>query len=1048
MAQARRLGHGRGGRLAESEALAAIAAAASSTLDIREGLRRVARELVQVLGADTAAAYVVEGTTTHLVPMAAYHVPKEYLPTLTVATLPLREQGFYLPLWRERRAVYSANVATDPRFTHELFRAFPHQSGLILPLILDDEVVGAFYVVWWTARHRFSPWELQLLERVTGQIGLLLRNARLYEQVQRNQHRLEVLNEVSRRLAAVHEQEEVLSLIVNEAARLLAAEAAGMRLFDGDELVVGARTDSAAALMVRPRIKPHESLTGRVVSSGEPVIVEDLEQDTTFDPAHKRGAIEHGFHGFVGVPLTSRGQILGTLNIYTKGSRHFLPDDVALLTGLADQAATAIEKARLFRESRESQWLLEQLYRATIAMQTSWERDDRLGTFVRAAREVVGFDRVNVFLLTPDGASLALVTADGDSSVPAVSLALGHGAGPYYQAFVSRRPVVALSDEELASVWPLDRAYLDHPYLKSRRFVVAPLVVGDRVIGVVSADNKPSRRPIRASSVEPFNMLCQNLAMALEEGRLYREARTREEEATKLYQVTRQLATSLDREHVLDVIVAQMLELTGCDASGIYFYDRDRDGLTFRRGLNLDPELTHPLVLRLGEGIGGRAFTERRPVWTRDRLADPSLQYAGEMSLIEAKAPRAYLAVPIVGRDEAHGVLIEYFFDAHDFTTREIEQVSTLADHAALALESARLFDETRAHQSRLAQIFDSTSDGVVLVSRAGVIEAANRQAGELLGFDADTAVGIGLAEVVAGDRSSWGPEDEPVFSAVRALLNDLDRGGEGDLALRRMGRVVRWIGQPTKDPAGTTIGFTLTLQDVTKERQVAQMKTDFVSFVTHQLRTPLAGIKWMLELAGQEPGVPDEPASNIQDARLAAERLIGLVNDLLDISRLESGKLKVEPQLVSLGALTRSVLGDLVTLVREKGHRITVDDDVTVPPVMADPQLLRQVVLNLTANAIKYTPPGGEVRMRVDVEHGAVRWTVTDSGIGIPKLSQAHLFEKFYRAENAITLETEGTGLGLYLVRLILERFGGRIWCESDEGKGSTFSFTLPVPE
>ncbi|MBI3629966.1 MAG: response regulator, partial [Candidatus Rokubacteria bacterium] len=230
-------------RLAESEAVATIAATVSSTLDVKEALRRISRELARLLGADTAAAYLFDPATDQIVPMAAYRVPKEHLATLATSPLPLREQGFYLSLWGERRPVWSDDVASDPRFTHEMFRSFRHRSGLMLPLTLDGEVVGAFYVVWWTARRTFAERELQRLERVTAQAGLVLRNARLYEQAERNQHRLEALNEVSRRLAAVHEQEELLSLIVNEAARLLHAEAAGLRLVEGDDLVVAARTE-------------------------------------------------------------------------------------------------------------------------------------------------------------------------------------------------------------------------------------------------------------------------------------------------------------------------------------------------------------------------------------------------------------------------------------------------------------------------------------------------------------------------------------------------------------------------------------------------------------------------------------------------------------------------------------------------------------------------------------------------------------------------------------------------------------------------------------
>jgi signal transduction histidine kinase len=202
-----------------------------------------------------------------------------------------------------------------------------------------------------------------------------------------------------------------------------------------------------------------------------------------------------------------------------------------------------------------------------------------------------------------------------------------------------------------------------------------------------------------------------------------------------------------------------------------------------------------------------------------------------------------------------------------------------------------------------------------------------------------------------------------------------------------------------------------------------------------------------MLELAAQAPEMAGEAGSYIGDARAAAERLIGLVNDLLDISRLEGGKMSVALQPASLAKLTRSVLDDLAPLIREKGHQLSVKDGSDAAEVLADPQLLRQVILTLPSNAIKYTPAGGVISIALGCEAGpTARWAITDSGIGIPEGARARLFEKFYRADNAHTVETEGTGLGLYLVRLIVERLDGRVWCESEEGRGSTFMFTLPV--
>src|SRR5207247_4968327 len=239
---------------------------------------------------------------------------------------------------------------------------------------------------------------------------------------------------------------------------------------------------------------------------------------------------------------------------------------------------------------------------------------------------------------------------------------------------------------------------------------------GERVIGLASADNKPSRRPISRQSVEPFGSLCQNLAMALEESRLYTEARAREQEATRLYAVTRQLATSLDRERLLDVIAEQAMELTRCDAVGVFMYDVSREALVFHRGLRLPAELTRGLALRPGEGIAGRADRERQPGWTRDRLADATLRHSpATQRLVDASAPRAYLAVPIISREETHGVLVVYFFAPHDFSPREVQLASTLADHATLALQNARHFEETRRREREAKTL----SDGLVLLNQA-----------------------------------------------------------------------------------------------------------------------------------------------------------------------------------------------------------------------------------------------------------------------------------------------------------------------------------------
>lgn len=382
---------------------------------------------------------------------------------------------------------------------------------------------------------------------------------------------------------------------------------------------------------------------------------------------------------------------------------------------------------------------------------------------------------------------------------------------------------------------------------------------------------------------------------------------------------------------------------------------------------------------------------------------------------------------------------IDYVVKTAGYFTALPAVVKKVLKQHELAFENSRLLAESEAQRARLAQILDSTSDGFLLLDEAARILAANRRAGDLLGFAPDKALGRELAQLLADHR-----EADPAAGQLEALLGRMEGGGQGDLALAVPRRTLNWSGQPTRDAAGTTLGLTLTLRDVTQEREVDRLKSDFVSFVTHQLRTPLSGIKWMLELARQEPEAPPI-ADYVDEAASAAERLIKMVNDLIDITRLESGKVTPRGTVADLWELTSSLRDDFKVALSEKDLRLTTSGDAEVPCVAADPALLHQAILNLISNAVKYTPAGGTIDIGIERDGAEVRWKIRDSGIGIPQACQARLFQKFYRADNVYAIETEGTGLGLYLVRLIAEHFRGRVDCQSEEGAGSVFSITLP---
>jgi PAS domain S-box-containing protein len=267
-------------------------------------------------------------------------------------------------------------------------------------------------------------------------------------------------------------------------------------------------------------------------------------------------------------------------------------------------------------------------------------------------------------------------------------------------------------------------------------------------------------------------------------------------------------------------------------------------------------------------------------------------------------------------------------------------------------------------------------------------------------------------------------------------------------------GRVltVRDQARPVVDAKGARRVRGVTI-DVTERRRAREqfdaalkMQADFVNFASHQLRTPLTGIKWMLELALGEADGSADMRGFVADSLDASERLIVLVNDLLSVSRLEGGRMVGTPARCNLAQLMADVVADAQPVVRKSEHQLRTVGLDEEHPVMGDAQLLRQVLQNLVSNAVKYTPPGGRIDVAITSDGAEVRCAVTDTGIGVPEEARPRLFEKFFRAENVTKVETEGTGLGLYMVRLIVERAHGRIWFEPAEDGGSRFVVALPL--
>lgn len=359
----------------------------------------------------------------------------------------------------------------------------------------------------------------------------------------------------------------------------------------------------------------------------------------------------------------------------------------------------------------------------------------------------------------------------------------------------------------------------------------------------------------------------------------------------------------------------------------------------------------------------------------------------------------------------------------------------------------AQQVDEVEKARAKDEAILSSIGEGMIAVNADGTVALINDIAIKMINVDEKSAIDKQITDLLELTTLTGVPVtevDSPISLALRTgRLSDGVFKLRSDKEKRQIAIVSNPIFQDRK-----IIGAIMILRDVTKEREVDRMKTEFISLASHQLRTPLSAIKWFSEMllsgdAGKMTIEQTEFSKNIYES---TERMIELVNSLLNISRIESGRIIVDPKPTDLKDLIKGIVKDLQTKIEQKEINLVVSVHEGLGLINLDPRLISQVYLNFLTNAIKYTPRGGEISIFISRKGDFIVSQIADTGYGIPKSQQDRVFKKFFRGENVVKVETEGTGLGLYLVKAIIESSGGRVWFKSEEGKGSSFWFSLPI--
>jgi len=381
------------------------------------------------------------------------------------------------------------------------------------------------------------------------------------------------------------------------------------------------------------------------------------------------------------------------------------------------------------------------------------------------------------------------------------------------------------------------------------------------------------------------------------------------------------------------------------------------------------------------------------------------------------------------------------------FTNWPTHEERQVLDHIVTDLQKEK--EKLEHEKAKDEAIIKSIGDGLIITGKDGNIIMVNKVAEELLGWTEEEIIFKFLNNVIPIEDAYENviPLDKTPISHI---LSNAEAMVKTSCYFRKKDttRIPVAITVTPINLEKTIIGTVTAFRDITHEKEADRMKTEFISLASHQLRTPLSAIKWFLEmlLAGDIGVLTKEQKDFIENINRSNERMISLVGSLLNISRIESGRLIIDPVTTDLGELIREIVHELQGSFDSKKQKVLVSIQDNLPKISIDSKLIAQVYSNLLTNAMKYSPIGSNIEIHVSLKNDSVFSEIKDYGYGIPANEKDKLFRKFYRGENVVKLDTDGSGLGLYLAKTIIEASGGTIGFASEENKGTTFWFTLPL--